>query len=139
MPNPGGSIFIGVTLDKSTSPWSLFVSEADAEISRSSNGQDITWQLRDMAGFAFPPITDTQHPAFKWTGTGSQYPEPLTFTGPTLSADQFTLTDHNNGTDLGPFPYQLCVTDGSDNYYTTITTSSIGTGGTNTNPKIKNR
>lgn len=140
MPNPGGGIFIGVTLDESTSPWSLFVSEADIGVDQSSLGEAITWQLRNMpSGFSFPPSTDTQHPAFQWTGTGSQYPQPLTFRNPTLGTEQFALTDYNNGTDLGPFPYQLCVTDGNGNYYTTITTSTTGTGGTNTNPKIKNR
>ena len=128
---------LNVTLDQTTNPWSLSVSEANNvnEIPRSSVAQTITWQLSgNAASGTFNAANNPDGPGFAWIGT---QPPRGVFINPQLQGSQFSLSDLNNSSaTAGTWTYQLCATIGGTTYKTI---ASPGISGTNTNPKIKNK
>jgi hypothetical protein len=107
------TIFIHVTVDETTTPWTVAASPSDIDIYRPTR---LVWLLTGNAarGF-FPPDTDTKHPAFDLSGS----PPFGLFDNGQLSEKQFSLDDHHDG--QGPkreWPYYLCIKLGK-NYYKT--------------------
>jgi hypothetical protein len=121
---------LAVTLDESTTPWSVDVDQHDKanEVGRSPNAQTITWQLEGNAAtgniisFAWlssPPPPGGTFGAFSIGGNGNQA----------------TMSDLNNSASTaGTWIYQLTI-EVDDQEYSTIAALPIGT---NTNPNIKN-
>ncbi|MGP8033036.1 MAG: hypothetical protein ACLPQ6_02740 [Steroidobacteraceae bacterium] len=121
---------LAVTLDESTTPWSVAVDEHGNanEVSRNPNSQTITWKLESNAATGtivnFGWLTNPP-PADNILG-------PFTI-GP--NGKQATMSDLNNSVaTTGSWIYQLTINVGGTNY-TTITALKVGT---NTNPNIKN-
>ncbi|MEO7148520.1 MAG: hypothetical protein ABIY40_01055 [Rhodanobacteraceae bacterium] len=127
-----------VTLDQTTTPWSVDVNQSNNanDVAQNALAQTITWQLSgNAAAGTFNSLTDPHNPGFAWTGTA---PRAGIFHTPALNANGNTLTisDLNNSSSTtGSWNYKMCINVGGT-LYTTITT---GIRGTNTNPSIKNR
>lgn len=117
-----------VTLDQTTSPWSLNVSSPQVEVD--TYPTTITWQLSGMPSGA-SWSTNAQNPGFTWLG--SNKPPPGTFTNPGINGTDLSATD--NGGTGGPWPYQLCVALGSGYYRTSNVLLPIDT---QKAPKIQN-
>ena len=126
-----------VTLDKSTTPWSLDVDQQGNanHVNQSPSGQTITWQLTgNAASGSFVALSDP-HPGFAWVGAA---PSAGIFGSPALSANgnQLTISDLNNSVSTaGSWTYILRATIGGT-IYSTIAASLAGT---TTNPTIKNK
>lgn len=126
-----------VTLDKSTTPWSLDVDQQGNanHVNQSPSAQTITWQLTgNAASGSFVALNDPA-PGFAWVGAA---PPAGIFGSPALSANgnQLTISDLNNSASTaGSWTYILRTTIGGT-IYSTIATSL---GGTTTNPWIKNK
>lgn len=125
-----------VTLDKSTTPWSLDVDEQGNanHVNRSASTQTITWQLTGNAASGSFVSLDDPNPGFAWVGTA---PAAGIFGAPAPGANgnQLTISDLNNSASkAGTFYYILRATIGGT-VYTTISTSIAAT---TTNPCIKN-
>jgi hypothetical protein len=118
-----------VSLDESTSPWSVDVDQqGDANhVNRSPNTQTITWHLTGNAASGSIIF-------FAWLGT----PPPASIFGsPTITngGNQLSLADTNpNASTAGTWAYQLTIRVGGNDY------SSVGflPTGTATTPTIKN-
>lgn len=121
---------LAVSLDQTTTPWSVDVDEHGNanQVSRSPNSQTITWQLESNA--ATGTIVN-----FAWL---TNPPPASTIFGPFAIAPngkQATMSDLNASVaTTGSWIYQLTINVGGTNY-TTIAALKIGT---NTNPSIKN-
>ena len=117
---------ITVTLDQTTDPWTLDVSDQDLDVPQNANAAPITWRLSDMpSGISW--ANDTEHQPLTWLVNA---PQPGIFTDHVVNGEAFTLNDHNdNSSSVGAWSYQLCVTDGEGNYYFTSNTSSPKAGG----------
>lgn len=132
MPN-----ILQVTLDKTTTPWTVDINESGNanHVSQSPNAQTITWQLSGNAATgSFGAVNDPTHPAFAWIGTA---PPSGIFGTPTLSANgnTLTMTDLNNSTSTqGTWIYKLWIQVGGT-YYSSLATSIRAN---NTDPTIKN-
>lgn len=119
---------ISVTLDQSTSAWTLQVSTQEVQVT--TYPTTITWELSGNASSGTWP-TDAEHPAFKWLGTS---PPPGTFTNPNINGVNLSATD-NGGSSGTSWSYQLCILMGGKYYYSPSTTIRQNP----TAPKIKNQ
>lgn len=125
MPN-----ILKLTLDESTTPWSVDVAETGNanHVSRSASWQTLTWNLESNAATG-------EIVSFTWlTKPGP----PLSILGPfeiSGNGKQATMADLNNSAGTtGTWTYQLTIeVDGEE--FSTIADLSVGT---NTNPSIKN-
>lgn len=99
-----------VTLDQTTTPWTLDVSEQQVDVNVFPS--TIAWELTGTAATG-AWSTDPHHPPFKWLR-----PQPPlgTFSNPGIDGAELSATD--NGPAGGPWPYQLCIKL-DDNYYQT--------------------
>ncbi|MHB1617602.1 MAG: hypothetical protein ACYCOY_07980 [Metallibacterium sp.] len=126
-----------VSLDKSTTPWSLDVDQQGNanHVSRSPSTQTVTWQLiGNAASGSFVALSDP-NPGFAWVGTA---PAAGIFGTPTPSANgnQMTISDLNNSASTaGTWTYLLRATIGG----TVYSTIAASLGATTTNPTIKNK
>ena len=102
MPNPQPAT---VTLDQTTTPWTLVVNPSDISVSQNAITTRIVWQLSGMpAGFGWP----------------GNPPPGSVFGGGQANGTSLAVNDaHVGASTNGTFPYQLCVTDGNGNYYYT--------------------
>lgn len=130
MPN-----ILDVTLDKSTTPWSLDIDQKNNanHVSRSPNAQTITWRLTgNAAAGSFNKQTDPK-PGFAWVNP----PPDGIFGPPVLQANdnQLTMSDLNNSASTtGEWIYQLSATIGGVVYQSNKTSIT----GQTTDPTIKN-
>lgn len=115
-----------VTLDQTTTPWTLAVSQSQVQVN--AYPTTIAWQLNGNASSGTWP-TDAQHRAFAWLGTP---PPPGTFTNAAINGGDLSATD--NGGATGTWSYQLCALLNGQYYYSPITSLR----GLPTTPKIKN-
>lgn len=125
-----------VTLDKSTTPWSLDIDQKDNanHVSRSPSVQTITWQLTgNAASGSFDAQSDAE-PGFAWVDP----PPPDGIFGPPVlqaNGNQLTMSDLNNSAGTtGEWIYQLSATVDHVVYQSNKTSLTQ----TNTNPSIKN-
>lgn len=126
-----------VTIDFSLTPPALDVDQKDNtnHIPRSSERQDIVWQLVGNAASGSFDSVDGEPPGFAWLGDG---PPKDVFGKPELKSNgnQLTLTDLNDGPNsAGIFIYQLYATV-DKKCYSTIAELRMGAA---TNPAIINR
>ena|SRR5690242_12030738 len=119
---------LGVSLDKSTTPWSVDIDQRGNanQVGRSPQPQTLAWELTgNAAGGDLLPL--------QWI----DQPPAGVFGPPELAANgqRMTMTDLNDGTDSsGSWIYMLSLTlDGEE--YSTLSTVPTGT---TTNPSIKN-
>jgi hypothetical protein len=125
-----------VTLDKTTTPWSLDVDQQGNanHVNRSASTQTITWQLTGNAASGSFVSLGNPNPGFAWLGTA---PPAGIFGNPVPSANgnQMTISDLNNSASTaGSWPYILRATIGGT-VYSTISASPRAS---NTTPTIKN-
>ncbi len=127
---------LNVTLNKSSTPWSVDVDQHgnDNEVSQSPNAQTITWQLTgNAASGSFVSLSDP-NPGFSWNSA----PPAGVFGTPSLSSNgnQLSITDTNNGANTaGTWTYTLRITvDG-----TVYSSKTLSLAATDTNPWIKNK
>lgn len=119
---------LGVSLDKSTTPWSVDIDQQGHanQVGRSPQPQTLAWELTgNAAGGDLQPL--------QWVE-----PPPNGIFGPPELADngqRMTITDLNNGPETsGSWVYMLSlILDGEE--YSTLSTVPTGT---TTNPSIKN-
>jgi hypothetical protein len=124
-----------VTLDKTTTPWSLDIDEKDKEnhVGRGPNAQTIEWKLTGNAASGSFDSQNNSPPGFTWITT----PPSGIFGPPTLedNGDKLTMTDLNIGTNsVGDWIYQLSATIDGVVYQSGATSITAN----NTNPTIKN-
>jgi hypothetical protein len=119
---------LNVSLDKSTTPWSVDIDQHDNanQVGRSPQPQTLAWELTgNAAGGDLLPLQWVEQP-----------PEGV-FGPPELAANgqRMTMTDLNDSPDSsGTWIYMLSLTlDGEE--YSTLSTVPTGT---TTNPSIKN-
>ena len=134
---------LNVTLDKTTTPWTVDVSQQGNanHVDRNPNAQTVTWQLTGNAasGFFVPMDDPSLNPGFSWV---SEPPAGI-FGTPTISSNgnQLTITDLNSGTlgngtsTVGTWTYMLRVNVGG----TVYKSLAISIRATNTNPTIVNK
>jgi hypothetical protein len=127
-----------VTLDKSTTPWSVDVDDKGGEnkVDRSKKPQDVVWELSGNAAQGAFESLDGDKPGFEWVGTA---PDKKIFSDPwrTDNDKKLKIKDTNENTgDPKEYPYVLRIK--LDNkVYSTITEK--GPILTNTNPVIINK
>lgn len=123
---------LSVTLDKSTTPWSVDVDQHGNPnwVSRNSNSQTITWELQgDAATGSFV--------CFQWISNPP--PNATIFGSFTVGQNgkQATMSDLNDSdSTAGTWIYQLTIDVGGNNY---STIAALGPRAVNTNPSIKNQ
>ena len=115
-----------VTLDQTTSPWTLDVAPSDITVSQNALTTHIVWELSGMpAGFAWPGNPTGPKP-LSWLSNPGGPPPGTVFGGGQANGANLTVNDaHVGSASNGTFPYQLCVTDGQGNYYYTSNSSSL--------------
>ncbi|WP_445144552.1 hypothetical protein [Dyella sp. Tek66A03] len=124
-----------VTLDKTTTPWSLDIDQHGNanHVGQGSSAQTITWQLSGSAASGSFDSQIANQPGFAWIQT----PPAGIFGSPTLSnnANEITMSDLNNSPSTGgEWIYQLSATINNVVYQSNATSIT----GTTTNPSIKN-
>jgi hypothetical protein len=137
---------VKVTLDETTTPWTIVLDTNPIVIPRNSNAQSIHWHLAGNAyGGQFKSLTGSP-PPFQWNGV----PPPAgTFEDPTLSPQKKALTIKDNNksaANKGEWGYTLCIVVGGTTYKTNLkkvkATSAKVSGGMSItgsgNPTIRN-
>ncbi|WP_130617629.1 hypothetical protein [Dyella amyloliquefaciens] len=127
---------LSVTLDETTSPWLVDVSQKDNanHVPRGNNQQTITWQLTENAASG-------RIVSCSWLNDPPTFnPPPSGIFGPFVIAPNgksMTLSDLNNGSNTtGEWYYQIgvqLVANGTIYY-----SGAVAITGTATNPSIKN-
>jgi len=126
---------LDVTLDESTTPWCLDISQhGNVNVSRSSDRQTITWRLTGNAATGKFNSQQDSPPGFAWIGNA---PPAGIFSAPVLGENgkEISISDLNNSAvTSGEWVYQLSAKiDGQ--VYRSRVTSIIAT---TTSPMIKN-
>lgn len=125
---------IAVTLNQTTTPWTLDVDDPDLIVPQNANATPITWRRTQMPS-DISWADDSDHKPLTWLNS----PGEGIFTHRGMNGEAFTLNDHNDSsTTKGAWSYRLCVTDGNGHYYYTLDTSSPRDGGGSA-PKITNQ
>jgi hypothetical protein len=130
-------VMLSVTLDKTTTPWSLDVNENNKanQLNPGPNPQRIVWTLIENAASGSFVALSAREPGFAWSG--AQPPDGIfdnLVISPT-STNQLMMNDHHDGNNTaGTWIYILRARIG-EAIYSTIAKSPIGQ---NTNPTIKN-
>ncbi|HUA80069.1 MAG TPA: hypothetical protein VL997_06840 [Dyella sp.] len=130
-------VLLSVTLDTTTTPWSLDVNQANNanHLDPGPHPQRIVWTLIENAASGSFVALDAPEPGFAWSGAS---PPPGIFDHLQISPaniNQLTMKDHHRGgTTAGTWIYILRARIG-ETIYSTIAKAPIGQ---NTNPTIKN-